>query len=754
MKLRLLRGLLLFCPIMAAGGNENDVQAFEPDSVKLAAPTATHVLELLKGREAGVEVISSPGHPGMVPTIHIRGLGVAARMQPVYVLNGMRVRDLDGLDPGQIDKIEVLKNASAMGIWGADAARGVVLVETKKAHQGGFHASYSGRAGIHTLSDSTATSFMHIHNLNLQYGGKKFSVYAGGSFLDNDGPYKGREDVHRRHSAALSANYRPFDWLSLEINGHWSESNVDKAPDKWLESVISKKRTTRYPPASLSYTREDDRKEKAIQAAAEFRPISGLSVRAFAGMLNNSLDSKDITWIHYLEDNEFYPDQASYNNSERGFIWKQYGAEAGYQTGLNGHRVRADINYRKTCCEDEVIWKKVGNSSFAYTSNEPISVVSKWNEAAVSLGYDYKERVKLDVSASKTWEKKLKLEDNHFWTAAASLGWNVFKKPYLNLEASWSKTGRYMPLFTDIQEWGNHFNIPGTEAYFRDYTKTEHFDVSASSSLNMGKNVLNLSAAWYKHHDILWSDFWGVLTLHGNLKSEELFSLDKQGIELSACLKGSAGDFRYSISGNLTFYDDLVRFGEALTFPLEWEKNTRLYLQDGKHLGCSMTKDFYVEDGQLHSDDQDWNYSGAVFPNMAEALFVSLAWKRLQATISGHGRHGQSIRHNSIYDALYRYYRENAGIDKVLISSNAILSSNHSILDGSFFRIDQIRLDYSLPIKAQFSAVIFASMENWFLFTDYPGSDPEMSLAWDSIGVETARFPSTKRFVFGLKLGF
>ena len=776
---------------MAAGGNENDVQAFELDSVKLAAPTATHVLELLKGREAGVEVISSPGHPGMVPTIHIRGLGVAARMQPVYVLNGMRVWNLDGLDPGQIEKIEVLKNASAMGIWGADAARGVVLVETKKAHQGGFHVDYSGLGGVHFLSDSTATSFMHIHNLDLQYGGKKFSVYAGGSFLDNDGPYEGREDVHRRYSAALSANYTPFDWFSIGINGHWSDSQVDKAPDRWLESVISKKRATTYTPADISYTREDNRKEKAIQATAEFHPIAGLYFRLFAGIMKNTGDRKEIEWTIYAEPSDYSPDWCDATITNEDFTWKQYGAEAGYQTNLNGHKIHADIDFRRTdnknellaltgnsACEDYNLRPGDGDSvwgDFLYPSyiklleqinsgiipfDSPIVssfgdvIIPKWNEAVISLGYDYKERVKIDISASKVWEKSFTLEDDNFWTAAASLGWNVFKKPYLNLGASWSKTGKYTPFYTYVLEWNNLIRLPGAESYVRDFAKAEHFDVSASSSLNLGKNVLNLSAAWYKHHDILWSHFWGVLTFQGNLKSEELFRLEKQGIELSACLKGSAGDFRYSISGNLTFYGDVVRFGEKLTSPLEWEKGTRLYLQDGKHLGCSMTKDIYVEDGQLHSDDQDWNYSGAVFPNMAEALCVSLAWKRLQATISGHGRHGQSIRHNSRYDALYRYYRENAGIDKVLISSDAILSSNHSILDGSFFRIDQIRLDYSLPIKGKVSAGLYASLENWFLFTDYPGTDPEMSLAWDSIGVETARFPTTKRLIFGINLGF
>lgn len=48
---------------------------------------------------------------------------------------------------------------------------------------------------------------------------------------------------------------------------------------------------------------------------------------------------------------------------------------------------------------------------------------------------------------------------------------------------------------------------------------------------------------------------------------------------------------------------------------------------------------------------------------------------------------------------------------------------------------------------------LFASLENWFLFTRYGGSDPELALAWDGLGVETAGYPSTNRTLFGLAIG-
>ena len=74
---------------------------------------------------------------------------------------------------------------------------------------------------------------------------------------------------------------------------------------------------------------------------------------------------------------------------------------------------------------------------------------------------------------------------------------------------------------------------------------------------------------------------------------------------------------------------------------------------------------------------------------------------------------------------------------------------------GSFFRIDQIRLDYSLSFSRLPARVnLFASLENFFLFSSYPGSDPEYALDWQSAGLETGSIPSTKRIVFGVKVGF
>ena len=122
------------------------------DTLQDVRPFSTHALDLLMAREPGVEVISSPGAPGTTPTIHVRGIGVLPGIEPMYVVDGMRRRNLDGIAPESIEKIEVLKNAAAMGQWGPEAAAGVVVVTTRRASQQGFHAGYEFAGGFQSLA--------------------------------------------------------------------------------------------------------------------------------------------------------------------------------------------------------------------------------------------------------------------------------------------------------------------------------------------------------------------------------------------------------------------------------------------------------------------------------------------------------------------------------------------------------------------------------------------------------------------------
>ncbi|MBN1950772.1 MAG: DUF4139 domain-containing protein [Bacteroidales bacterium] len=84
----------------------------------------------LSGQAAGVMVKRDA--PGAAPQMQIRGISSVNEAEPLYVLDGMPVDDISGINPDDIASMEVLKDASSSAIYGSDAGNGVVLITTKK----------------------------------------------------------------------------------------------------------------------------------------------------------------------------------------------------------------------------------------------------------------------------------------------------------------------------------------------------------------------------------------------------------------------------------------------------------------------------------------------------------------------------------------------------------------------------------------------------------------------------------------------
>mgnify|MGYP002713097336 CR=1 FL=1 len=93
-------------------------------------PTA-QPMQALQGIVPGLQVISS-GAPGESPTVRIRGVGsLQGKSDPLYVVDGMFFDNVDFLNTSDIESVSILKDASALAIFGVRAANGVVLIETK-----------------------------------------------------------------------------------------------------------------------------------------------------------------------------------------------------------------------------------------------------------------------------------------------------------------------------------------------------------------------------------------------------------------------------------------------------------------------------------------------------------------------------------------------------------------------------------------------------------------------------------------------
>lgn len=106
----------------------------------------------LQGQLAGVSVRSITGEPGADMQIRVRGAAsVNANSDPLYVVDGVPMTTLSGINPSDIASIEVLKDAASSAIYGSRGSNGVVIVTTQKGKTGKAKVSFNASVGFQTL---------------------------------------------------------------------------------------------------------------------------------------------------------------------------------------------------------------------------------------------------------------------------------------------------------------------------------------------------------------------------------------------------------------------------------------------------------------------------------------------------------------------------------------------------------------------------------------------------------------------------
>ena len=114
---------------------------------EIAKLNTTNALEAMQSSSPGVQITQSSSQPGKGYKVYIRGIGTTGNASPLYVIDGVAGGNLDGINPNDIESIDVLKDAASAAIYGARAANGVILVTTKQGKAGKIELSYNGAMG-------------------------------------------------------------------------------------------------------------------------------------------------------------------------------------------------------------------------------------------------------------------------------------------------------------------------------------------------------------------------------------------------------------------------------------------------------------------------------------------------------------------------------------------------------------------------------------------------------------------------------
>lgn len=128
------------------------VASVRMDALKDMASTG--ISDALQGRMSGVTILQNSGAPGSGTSIHVRGVGTFGNKEPLYVIDGVPSDNMNDLSPSDIERVDVLKDASSSAIYGSRAANGVVLIQTKrgKTDSGKPNVSFNTYHGFSTPS--------------------------------------------------------------------------------------------------------------------------------------------------------------------------------------------------------------------------------------------------------------------------------------------------------------------------------------------------------------------------------------------------------------------------------------------------------------------------------------------------------------------------------------------------------------------------------------------------------------------------
>jgi TonB-linked SusC/RagA family outer membrane protein len=215
--------------------------------------------QVLQGRAAGVSVVTNSGQPGAPATVRVRGITSfgAGSNSPLWVVDGIVVDNIGWLNQSDIESIEVLKDGASAAIYGVSAAKGVILVTTKKGKRGKLTLSYNGFYGISNASKKLdlldATQYAKIinegfvndggtprfsnpeslgkgtnwqdaifgtgekssHEVSITGGNEKSTYYTSFGYFDQTGIVMSDISYYKRINARFNSTHKVTDYLTL-----------------------------------------------------------------------------------------------------------------------------------------------------------------------------------------------------------------------------------------------------------------------------------------------------------------------------------------------------------------------------------------------------------------------------------------------------------------------------------------------------------------------------------------------------------
>lgn len=446
------------------------------------------------------------------------------------------------------------------------------------------------------------------------------------------------------------------------------------------------------------------------------------------------------------------------------------------------------------------------------TTNQPSlhRNMSYFGRASYSFADRYNLQFILRADAFDT----SKLDKDHRWGKfpSVSAGWTISNEDfirsnvsdeilsYLKLRASWGRNGNVSVLNdykykTGISENSKYYqtddgkiingSAPSGVAN-PDLTWETSDQVDVGLDMRFLSNRLSLGIDYYnkKTKDLL----FGITTpseagsLNTTVNGGEILNT---GIEIEAAWRHKIGDINYSISANMatlkneaTYLTPLMgeyQNGAGVGGSNFCKLTTRFkegepiwYMHGYKYTGIKPdgTAGFADLNGDGNVDEHDMTNVGYGNPKVTYGLTINLDYKGIDFLLFGTGAAGRDIYYGLYYEGynnISKYFYDEmkkGNLPSDIAKSDKYWTSDAAVFNGSYFKIKQIQLGYTLPKELSQKVFIqnarcFVSLDDFFTITKYPGLDPETANnGANGPGMDLGQYPTMRKVVFGVNLTF
>ena len=189
---------------------------------KLEVVPVTSAAVALQGKISGVQVTTVDGQPGADVNIRVRGgTSVTQSNDPLYIVDGFQVDNINDIPPSDIASIDVLKDASLTAIYGAKGGNGVVVVTTKSAQEGKVQVTFNG-------------------NLNISHLAKKLDLMNAQEFANYQYQWHANNGTRSSNAKFFKANFgNPYDldMYSTLPSHDWQDEVMGETPINYSTNV-------------------------------------------------------------------------------------------------------------------------------------------------------------------------------------------------------------------------------------------------------------------------------------------------------------------------------------------------------------------------------------------------------------------------------------------------------------------------------------------------------------------------------------